>query len=137
MSAQGAVRRIGSRIHLKTVVPGPRSTELRAREDAHLAPGVQSYAVSSGIAVESASGCTVTDVDGNRFLDFIGGIGVGALGHCHPRFVRAVQDQVAKAAIGSLTSEPRVRLLSKLAEHAPAPGLEVAQLYTSGAEAVE
>ena len=125
------------RVHLRTVVPGPRSTELRAREDEHLAPGTQGYALAAGIVADHASGSTITDVDGNVFLDFIGGIGVGALGHSHPVFVKAIQDQVAKVSVGSLTSEARVRLVEHVAERAPAPSLDRLQLYSSGAEAVE
>ena len=75
---------------LQTAIPGPRSAALRAREDQHLAPGVQGYAVLAGVAVEEAHGSAVTDVDGNTFLDFIGGIGVGALGHSHPTLVEAL-----------------------------------------------
>jgi 4-aminobutyrate aminotransferase-like enzyme len=125
------------RIRLETAIPGPRSLALRAREDAHLAPGTQGYALYSSIAVDSASGSTVTDVDGNRYLDFLGGIGVAALGHSHPKIVGAIQEQVAKVSVGSLTSEPRVRLVEKVAEHPPAPLLDMVQLYTGGAEAVE
>ena len=72
------------KVHLRTVVPGPSSRALREREDAHIAPGLQGYAVMAGIAVDHAEGSAVTDVDGNTFLDFIGGIGVNALGHGHP-----------------------------------------------------
>jgi len=125
------------RVHLKTIVPGPRSTALRQREDAHVAPGLQGYAVMAGIAVESAEGSAVTDVDGNTFLDFIGGIGVGALGHSHPGVVKAIQDQVARASVGSFTSEARVELLERVAKHPPTEGVHRLQLYSSGAEAVE
>ena len=103
-------------------VPGPASRALRAREDAHIAPGLQGYAVMAGIAVDHAVGSAVTDVDGNTFLDFIGGIGVNALGHAHPRVVDAIQDQVARAHVGSFTSEARVELVERVAAHAPAPG---------------
>jgi 4-aminobutyrate aminotransferase/(S)-3-amino-2-methylpropionate transaminase len=123
--------------HLTTSIPGPRSTALREREDRHLAPGVQGYAVLAGIAVEEAHGCAVTDADGNVFLDFIGGIGVGALGHSHPIIVEALSRQVAKASVGSFTSAARVELLERLAAHSPAPGVDRTQLYSSGAEAVE
>ena len=68
------------RAEIKTAVPGPQSRALRAREDAHMAPGLQGYAVSAGIVVDEGRGSAVTDVDGNTFLDFIGGIGVNALG---------------------------------------------------------
>src|SRR6185436_7342910 len=78
---------------IKTEVPGPTSRALRAREDAHVAPGLQGYAVMAGIVVAEGRGSAVTDVDGNRYLDFIGGINVNALGHSHPTFVKAVQEQ--------------------------------------------
>jgi 4-aminobutyrate aminotransferase-like enzyme len=125
------------RVHLRTVVPGPQSRALRHREDAHIAPGLQGYAVMSGVAIESGAGSLLIDVDGNALLDFIGGIGVGALGHSHPRIVRAIADQVARASVGSFTSTPRVELVENVARHAPSPALHRLQLYTSGAEAVE
>ncbi len=123
--------------HLRTQVPGPNSRALRQREDAHIAPGLQNYAVLAGITAERAEGSAITDVDGNTFLDFVGGIGVNALGHCHPSVVSALVEQATKISVGSLTSEPRVRLLETLARHAPGGTLHRAQLYSSGAEAVE
>jgi 4-aminobutyrate aminotransferase/(S)-3-amino-2-methylpropionate transaminase len=138
--APATTRRPGwrdQRVRLQTAVPGPKSRELRAREDAHIAPGLQGYAVMSGLAIDSASGSSVTDVDGNTLLDFIGGIGVGALGHSHPEIVRAVRDQVARVSVGSFTSAARVELVERVSAHAPAPSLRRLQLYTSGAEAVE
>jgi 4-aminobutyrate aminotransferase-like enzyme len=125
------------RVHLRTVVPGPKSRALRAREDEHIAPGLQSYAVTSGIVVDHARGSAITDVDGNTVLDFVGGIGVNALGHSHPAIVSAITAQVERAAVGSLTSLARVELVERLAEHEPAPGMHRVQLYSSGAEAVE
>jgi 4-aminobutyrate aminotransferase-like enzyme len=124
-------------VHLKTAVPGPASRALRQREDKHIAPGLQGYAVMAGIAVDSAVGSAVTDVDGNTLLDFIGGIGVNALGHGHPRVVQAIQRQVARAHVGSFTSAPRVDLVERVAAHPPAPGLHRLQLYSGGAEAIE
>lgn len=125
------------KVHLKTLVPGPKSIALRKREDAHIAPGLQNYAITSGIAVDHARGSAITDVDGNVHLDFIGGIGVNALGHSHPKVTQAIADQVMRASVGSLTSEARVELVERLASHEPAPGLHRVQLYSSGAEAVE
>ena len=125
------------RVHLRTVVPGPRSRALRDREEAHIAPGLQGYAVMSGIAIERGAGSLVTDVDGNSLLDFIGGIGVGALGHSHPGIVDAIAEQVARVSVGSFTSAARVDLAEQMARHAPSPELHRLQLYTSGAEAVE
>src|SRR5271165_2107526 len=125
------------RVRLRTKIPGPRSTALRTREDAHMAPGLQGYATSSGIAVARADGSLITDVDGNELLDFIGGIGVAALGHSHPTVVHAIREQASQACIGSFTSEARVELVERVAAHAPAPGIHRLQLYTSGAEAIE
>jgi 4-aminobutyrate aminotransferase-like enzyme len=124
-------------VSLKTELPGPRSIALRAREDQLAAPGLQSYAVRSGIAVTDAAGSAVTDADGNVFLDFIGGINVNALGHSHPHHVAAVKDQVARASVGSFTSPARVELLERVQEMAPSPKLRRLQLYSGGAEAVE
>jgi 4-aminobutyrate aminotransferase-like enzyme len=122
---------------INTEVPGPKSRALRAREDAHLAPGAQGYALMAGVVVDHAEGTQVTDVDGNQYLDFIGGIAVGALGHSHPAWVEALQKQVAKAAVGSLASEARVELLERFAKHPPAKGVHRLQMYSGGAEAVE
>jgi len=120
-----------------TAIPGPKSAALRAREDAHMAPGMQGYAVMAGVVIDEARGSAVTDVDGNTFIDFIGGINVNALGHSHPVFVEALQKQVARASVGSFTSEARVELAERVAARAPAPGVHRLQLYSSGAEAVE
>jgi 4-aminobutyrate aminotransferase-like enzyme len=122
---------------LVTEVPGPKSRALRAREDEHLAPGAQGYALAAGVVVDHAEGTAVTDVDGNTFLDFIGGINVCALGHSHPRWVEAVQRQAARASVGSFTSEARVELLERFAKHPPANKVTKLQLYSGGAEAVE
>ena len=124
-------------IALKSEIPGPRSRELTAQEQGVLAPGLQSFAQMSGIVVAHGKGVTITDVDGNRFLDIIGGIGVNSLGHSHPRWVSAVQRQAEAISIGSFTSQPRIDLLTRIAAHRPAPDLFRTQLYSSGAEAVE
>src|SRR5919198_4836563 len=108
---------------IKTAIPGPQSQKLRKREDEHLAPGLQNFALLAGIAVKEARGSAVTDVDGNTLIDLIGGIGVNALGHSHPTYVRAIQAQVEKASVGSFTSEARVKLVEQLAEHRLSPSL--------------
>lgn len=122
---------------IKTEVPGPKSRAIRAREDEHMAPGLQRFAMMAGIVVDHARGSAITDVDGNTFIDIIGGIGVNGLGHSHPTYVKAVQTQMEKASVGSFTSEARVGLLEKLAEHRPAPDVHRTQLYSGGSEAVE
>jgi 4-aminobutyrate aminotransferase-like enzyme len=107
-----------------------------AREQRHLAPGLQAFALWAGIAVERGEGSYLTDVDGNVYVDFIGGIGVNALGHCHPKYVQALTEQAQTLTVGSLTSQPRAELVNEVAAIAPA-GLDRLQLYSGGAEAVE
>ena len=122
--------------HIQTEIPGPKSRELVQLEQKHLAPGLQGFALSSGIAVERAQGSVVEDVDGNRYVDLIGGIGVNSLGHCHPAYTKALHEQIDKATVGSFTSAPRAELINEIAKLAP-KGVDRVQLYSSGAEAVE
>jgi len=125
-----------AKVNLKTAVPGPKSKEVVAREGKHLAPGLQGFALWAGVAMDTGSGSTLTDVDGNTFIDLIGGIGVNALGHCHPKYVKALKDQTEKLTVGSFTSAPRAELVNEVCEMAPA-GLDRLQLYSGGSEAVE
>lgn len=122
---------------LKTSVPGPKSKALREKEDRYLAPGLQGFALMAGIVADHARGNLVTDIDGNSFVDIIGGIGVNGLGHSHPTYVSALKDQVEKISVGSFTSEARVDFFERLGKNPPAPGVDKAQLYSGGAEAVE
>jgi 4-aminobutyrate aminotransferase/(S)-3-amino-2-methylpropionate transaminase len=64
-------------IQLKTEIPGPRSRELFAARQQHVAPGP--FHTTPVIAAH-AEGAVITDVDGNRFLDFASGIGVTIIG---------------------------------------------------------
>jgi 4-aminobutyrate aminotransferase-like enzyme len=123
-------------IHIRTRIPGPRSQEVVAEERRHLAPGLQGFALWAGVAMERGQGSTLTDADGNVYVDLIGGIGVNALGHCHPRHVAAIAEQAGRLAVGSFTSAPRAALVNEVCALAPA-GLDRLQLYSSGAEAVE
>ncbi|MBI2205101.1 MAG: aspartate aminotransferase family protein [Candidatus Rokubacteria bacterium] len=116
--------------------PGPRSRAIVAREQRHVAPGVQSYALYAGLAMARGSGCTLVDEDGREYIDFIAGIGVGSVGHCHPDYVEALKRQVEQLTFGSFTTETRARLLELLATVTP-PGLTRIQLFSGGAEAVE
>jgi 4-aminobutyrate aminotransferase / (S)-3-amino-2-methylpropionate transaminase / 5-aminovalerate transaminase len=122
--------------HIQTEIPGPRSRELVSREQRHLAPGLQGFALSSGIAVERAQGSVIEDADGNRYVDLIGGIGVNSLGHCHPAYTKALHEQLDKVTVGSFTSAPRAELINEVAKVTP-KGVDKVQLYSSGAEAVE
>ena len=78
-------------IVLRTPVPGPRSRALLARRDAAIPRGC---AYTTPIFAARADGATLTDVDGNVFVDFGGGIGVLNVGANHPSVVAAVREQV-------------------------------------------
>jgi 4-aminobutyrate aminotransferase-like enzyme len=122
--------------HIATEVPGPKSRAMVAAEAPYLAPGIQSIASLSGLAVARAEGSVIEDVDGNRYLDLAAGVCVNALGHAHPRYRQILKDQIDEVTVGSLTTARRAEALAKIATHTP-PGLTRFQLYSSGAEAVE
>jgi len=115
---------------------GPRSREIVAAEQRHIAPGLQSFALNAGVAMARGEGCTLIDEDGNEYIDFIAGIGVGSVGHCHPHYVESLKRQVERLTFGSFTTETRARFLSLLAGLTP-EGLTRIQLFSGGAEAVE
>jgi len=124
-------------IRIRTEIPGPRSREIVARREAAVPNGLYK---AHQIAVESASGALVTDVDGNTFIDFIGGIGVLNAGHCPPEVVAAVQAQTAKllhfsALVG--TYDSYVELCERLNDAVPISGPCKTILANSGAEGVE
>src|SRR5256885_17146032 len=117
--------------HIETAIPGPKSKAIVAKEEQHIAPGLQGFAQSSGIAVERAAGSVIEDVDGNRFVDLIGGIGVNSLGHCHPGYTKALHEQLDKGTVGSFTHAPRAELINEVAEGTP-QGVDKVQLHSSG-----
>jgi 4-aminobutyrate aminotransferase-like enzyme len=117
-------------------VPGPRSQRIVAEEAQHVAPGLQSYALYSGLAMARGRGCVLEDEDGREYIDFIAGVGIGSVGHCHPHYVEALKRQAERLTFGSFTTEVRARFLDLLASMTP-PGLTRIQLFSGGAEAVE
>jgi 4-aminobutyrate aminotransferase-like enzyme len=115
---------------------GPRSREIVAREARYIAPGYQSFALYSGLAMARGSGATLWDEDGNEYIDFIAGIAVGSVGHCHPHYVETLKRQAERLTFGSFTTETRARFLELMASITP-EGLTRIQLFSGGAEAVE
>lgn len=113
-----------------------KSTELRERENRHLTPGLQNFAVLAGRTMDHGKGSKIWDLEGREYIDLIGGIGVNALGHCHPKYVKAIQQQAEKLTVGSFTSEVRVKFLELLTSLLP-KHLTRVQLYSGGTEAVE
>ena len=80
-------------IDIKTAVPGPRSLEILKRKEQVVADPLSIYVP---VIVESGRGATVTDVDGNTFIDFMGGVGCLNVGHANPRVAAAVQEQAER-----------------------------------------
>ena len=123
--------------HLVTELPGPRARALIARDDAVVSP---SLTRAYPLVAESGSGYVVTDVDGNRFLDFAAGIAVCSTGHGHPAVVAAIKEQADRLIHIAATDFYEPRYL-ELSEHLArvAPFAEPARVFltNSGTEAVE
>ena len=115
-------------------LPGPRSQDLFARwsrAEAHCT-GYQAQ-----VAWDHASGVVVTDVDGNKFIDWTSGVLVTNVGHCHPDLVKAVQDAAAKLLNNYECLHPwRVEAAEKLISVLP-PHLDRCFFLSTGAEVVE
>ncbi|PYM57224.1 MAG: aspartate aminotransferase family protein [Candidatus Rokuibacteriota bacterium] len=116
--------------------PGPRSRAIVERERRVAAAGMQGFALYAGLAMARGQGSTLIDEDGQEYIDFIAGITIGSVGHCHPHYVEALKRQVEKLTFGSFTTETRTRFLEMLASLTP-EGLTRIQMFSGGAEAVE
>jgi 4-aminobutyrate aminotransferase / (S)-3-amino-2-methylpropionate transaminase / 5-aminovalerate transaminase len=124
-------------IQIQTEIPGPRSRAIVARREEAMPNGVYK---AHPIAVDHAEGALVTDVDGNTFIDFVGGIGVLNAGHCTPEVVAAIQEQASKLIhMCSLVAsyEPMVELAERINKLVPISGPVKTMFANSGAEAVE
>ena len=124
-------------IEIRTEIPGPRSRELLARE---LEAVAHPLIVHLPVFAAEADGATITDVDGNRFIDFAGGVGVMNVGHGHPRVVEAVLEQSGRFLHTDFTVVPYesyVELAERLGALAPISGPTRAAFFNAGTEAVE
>ena len=122
---------------LKTQVPGPKSLEILEQRQKFVPRGI-SY--STQIFVKEAKGAVITDVDGNQFIDFAGGIGVNNAGHCHEKVVKAAKDQIdhfIHTSFNVAQYEQYVKLAEKLDEITPGDFPKKTMFANSGAEAVE
>src|SRR2546428_3222112 len=99
---------------------GPRSQRIVAQEQRHVAPGSQSFALMAGLAMARGTGSTLIDEDGNEYIDFIAGIGVGSVGHCHPHYIEALKRQVERLTFGSFPTQTPGRVAALLASAPPA-----------------
>ena len=91
-----APRGPGLQPKITSAVPGPKSRALFAEEQSHIAPGRQRISLLAGVAFDHGEGATLTDVDGNVFVDFFAGVAVASLGHGHPALAQALSRQASR-----------------------------------------
>lgn len=121
---------------MATAAPGPKSKAMHERCAKHF-KGLSSQVKLFPVAFESGKGCVLTDVDGNRYIDFSSGIYVTTLGHCHPRISEAIAKYAGMLMNAhDFTTEIKTRLCEKLADVLPGD-LSGFQFYDSGTTAVE
>jgi 4-aminobutyrate aminotransferase/(S)-3-amino-2-methylpropionate transaminase len=123
-------------IELRTEIPGPRSRAILERKERVIADPLSIYIP---VVIERGQGATLTDVDGNTFIDFAGGVGCLAVGHSHPRVVEAAQEQLDRFSHTDFTIVPYevyVELGERLCDLAPIDDAK-AGFFNAGTEAVE
>src|SRR6266566_7027683 len=124
-------------IRLETSVPGPRS---RAVLDRLAASVASALSLTFPIVAAEARGATITDLDGNVFIDFAGGVGCLNVGHSHPHVVAAAQEQLDRFSHTDFTVVPYevyATLAERLLALAPFRGPAKAAFFNAGTEAVE
>ena len=117
--------------------PGPRSRELQQQRERYVPRGMSS---TMPVFAASGKGATLTDVDGNQYIDFATGISVMNVGHGHPRVVKAITEQAQRLVHSGgpvMMPEAYVRLAKRLCEISPGNFAKKALLINSGAEAIE
>ena len=124
-------------IELRTAIPGPRSEEILERKAQVVADPLSVY---MPVVIDHGDGATLTDVDGNTFLDFTGGVGCLNVGHANARITEAVQEQAARFLHTDFTIVPYevyVTLAERLVATVPISGPVKAAFFNAGTEAVE
>src|SRR5215218_252101 len=124
-------------IDIRTDIPGPRSKEILDRKEQVVA---EPLSIFLPVVVAEGHGATLTDVDGNTFLDFTGGVGCLNVGHSHPRVVAAAQEQLTRFSHTDFTIVPYevyVELAERLCALAPVRKPAKAAFFNAGTEAVE
>ena len=117
-------------------LPGKKAHALIERDMSVISP---SYPRGYPFVMDHGKGTQVWDVDGNRFLDFMGGIAVISTGHAHPQVVQAIQQQAEKFIhiSSDFYHEKWIELAERLDEIAPFKEAAVSFMTNSGTEAVE
>ncbi|WP_296312586.1 aspartate aminotransferase family protein [Winogradskyella sp. UBA3174] len=90
--------------------------------------------------ISHAKGSYIYDTKGKAYLDFVAGVSANSLGHCHPKVVNAIKEQLDKylhvMVYGEYIQKPAVELSKLIAKNLPQP-LETTYLVNSGTEAIE
>ena len=122
-------------INLITEIPGPESRKVIERHERYVA---RPLSLGFPAAIREAEGALLTDVDGNRFVDLAGGVGVLNVGHSDPGVVGAAEEQLRRFVHTDYTVAP-YSLYGEVAERLAGlvPGGEKAAFFNSGSEAVE
>lgn len=122
--------------HLVTNLPGPKSKAMHERTSKYM-HGLSGQVKLFPVCFDEGYGITLTDVDGNKYLDFSSGIYVTSLGHCHPKISDAIS-YWAKRLMNAhdFTTPVKEKLMEKMADVLPAK-LNAIQLYSDGTAAVE
>lgn len=122
--------------HLVTTPPGPKSQAMHAKTTRYF-HGLSSQVNLFPVCFDRGYGITITDVDGNTYLDFSSGIYVTSLGHCHPKISEAVAHWAKRLMnCHDFTSPVKDALVEKLASILPGE-LNGMQFYSDGTSAVE
>jgi len=122
--------------HIRTALPGPKARALIERDRPVTTP---SYPRDYPFVMARGRGAEVWDVDGNRFLDFMSGIGVASTGHAHPQVVQAIKDAADDFLhiSSDYWHERMTRLAERIAGFDPVGESAQVLLCQSGTESVE
>nr|WP_319394873.1 aspartate aminotransferase family protein [uncultured Desulfobacter sp.] len=122
---------------LVTDLPGPESRKVIEKRGEAIPSSV---ACGAPYAIDEAQGCMVRDMDGNIVMDWVGGIGVLNVGHCHPEVVQAVEAQIQRyfhPQINTFHYKEYVDLADKLNTIVPGDFKKRTAFFNSGSEAVD
>src|SRR5712691_3539787 len=118
-------------------IPGEKSSALMARRQEFVARGVSS---TMNVFAAKADGAIIEDVDGNRYIDFAGGIGAMNIGHARPEVTKAIAEQAANfthTCFSVMMYESYITLAERVSKLTPGDFAKKAIFFNSGAEAVE
>lgn len=123
---------------INTPLPGPKASAILKRREEAMPGAIKSV---YPCVIHRGEGAMIEDVDGNRFLDWVGGVGVLNIGYSHPELIEAVKEQSEKyfhAMMNIVTHEGYIKLAEKMNQIVPLKSEEKKTMFAnSGAEAIE